>query len=302
MILLVGASGSLGGMIVRKLLDEGFDTRVLWRSAVRSDRSLNQPASSSLEGLIEAGARPVYGDLRDSATLMKACRGADIVITTASAAFRGREDTVEAVDHLGNRNLIDAARGNGVGRFIFVSNYFSNPASPLPILSAKALTEQYLQASGLPYVILAPTGFMESWLIPLLARPAIERRQAILIGRGSRPHSLISMQDVANFAVSALHKIEAVNKKVPLGGPFAFTMEEALGMYESVMGEKIARRYVHAGEILPDLPQDAWSFTMFLDLVSSEIDMTEIARLYKVSLTHLEAFVRRSLSGEMRKH
>jgi len=74
MILLVGASGSLGGMIVRKLLDEGFDTRVLWRSAVRSDRSLNQPASSSLEGLIEAGARPVYGDLRDSATLMKACR------------------------------------------------------------------------------------------------------------------------------------------------------------------------------------------------------------------------------------
>src|SRR3954454_15187016 len=121
MILVVGATGMLGGMITRQLLAQGQPVRILVRS-----RSDYQP-------LVDAGATPVLGDLKDPASLARACSGVDTIITTANSGFRGGEDTVETVDLQGNRNLIDAARAAGVRQFIFVSTLLADPNSQVPI-------------------------------------------------------------------------------------------------------------------------------------------------------------------------
>ena len=81
MMLIVGATVYLGGMITRRLLAQGREVRLLVRPG------------SDYRPLVEAGAAPALGDLRQQDTLDVACRGVDTVITTAIA--RMHEDTAE---------------------------------------------------------------------------------------------------------------------------------------------------------------------------------------------------------------
>jgi NADH dehydrogenase len=101
MILVAGATGMMGGMITRQLLEQGQDVRVLVRQ------------HSNYRPLVDAGAQPVFGDLKDRASLDEAVRGVDTVITTANSAQRGGDDNVQTVDLQGNANLIDAAKAAG---------------------------------------------------------------------------------------------------------------------------------------------------------------------------------------------
>jgi NADH dehydrogenase len=89
--------------------------------------------------LTESSAEPVWGDLKDPASLAAACNGATTVITSANSAGRGGPDNVETVDLEGNRCLVEAAAASGVKHFIFVSAQGEDPNSPVPFLRAKAL-------------------------------------------------------------------------------------------------------------------------------------------------------------------
>jgi NADH dehydrogenase len=86
MKLVVGATGHLGGRIARQLLQHGNAVRVL----VRPD--------SRYQPLVEAGALPVFGDLKDRASLDAAVRGVDVLVTTANAVAATGADTIESVD------------------------------------------------------------------------------------------------------------------------------------------------------------------------------------------------------------
>ena len=209
MILVVGATGSLGGMITRALLARGEDVRVLVRPG------------SDYQPLVEAGAQAVLGDLKDPATLGPACDGIDVVITTANTATRGGEDTVQTVDVVGNRQLIDAARAAGVKQFIFTSALGVTPDSPVPFMQAKASTEHYLRESGLDFTILAPTIFMDVWIPMVVAQPLMQNQPVTLVGEGRRKHAFIAARDVATFAVACVGHPAAINQYLPLGGPEA---------------------------------------------------------------------------------
>jgi uncharacterized protein YbjT (DUF2867 family) len=121
MNLVVGATGVIGGMITRRLLEEGQEVRVLVRRDSPSSQLVQQGLATSAESLIEAGAQTVHGDLHDRASLDAALEGIETVISTANSAMRGGEDNPQSVDLEGNRNLIGAAREAGVEHFVFVS-------------------------------------------------------------------------------------------------------------------------------------------------------------------------------------
>ena len=89
MILVVGATGSLGGRITRGLLAQGKPVRILARHNSPSEELAKQGRANSAASLIEAGAQAVYGDLKDRASLDAAVAGVDTVITTATATQRG---------------------------------------------------------------------------------------------------------------------------------------------------------------------------------------------------------------------
>ena len=151
MILVVGATGQLGRMVVKDLLHQKRSVRILVRPG------------SDYDPLVRAGARAVFGDLKAPITLLDALRGVETLITTANSSQRGGEDNVQNVDLIGNRHLVNSARTAGVKHFIFVSSARADDKSQSPILQAKKKTENHLIQSGLNYTIVAPEPIMEKW-------------------------------------------------------------------------------------------------------------------------------------------
>jgi len=150
-ILLVGGTGTLGGAVALRLLSAGRPVRVLTRAPERA------------AALRERGAEIVTGDLLDVQSLQHACRGVTHVITTANAFIGSGRNSVRTVDEQGNRRLIDAATSEGVRRFVFTSALLGEAYQAIDYFAAKRQIEAYLRASGLPFTILRPTAFMETW-------------------------------------------------------------------------------------------------------------------------------------------
>jgi uncharacterized protein YbjT (DUF2867 family) len=285
MILVVGATGNLGGAVTRMLLAQGQPIRILARS------------QSNYQPLAEAGAQVVLGDLKQRGSLDAACQGADTVITTANSAARGGEDTVQTVDLEGNRNLIDAAKAAGIRQFIFVSVLGADPNSPIPFIQAKGKTEDALRESGIPYTILAPNGYMEVMVAGIVGMPALMGHPVTIVGGGRRKHSFISVGDVAAFILAAIGNPAAINQKLLLGGPQPLSFRDAVAIYERVLGYQIQVRSVAPGEPVPGLPQMVAQLLAGLDTYDSPIDMTETARTFGIQLTSLEEVVRRAVTS-----
>jgi NADH dehydrogenase len=213
--------------------------RVLVRRDSPSSQLVQQGLATSAEELIEAGARPVHGDLRDRASLDVAVEGVETLVTSANSAFRGGADDPQSVDLKGNRNLIEAARDAGVGHFIFVSLLGADPDHPAPFMQAKARSESALRESGMDHTILAPTAFMEVWPAMVVGMPVLQGQTVTLVGEGSRRHSFVSNRDVAAFAVAAVDNAAAHNQHLAIGGPEALTWREVVATYERVLERSI---------------------------------------------------------------
>jgi NADH dehydrogenase len=295
MILVAGATGILGGMITRRLLGEGKQVRILLRHNSPAEQMAAQGIATSARSLIEAGARPVYGDLQDRASLDAACEGVETVITTANSAMRGGDDTVDTVDRLGNRNLVEAARAAGVKQFIFTSFLGASLDNPVPLFQAKAETEAALAASGMPYTVLAPNFFVESWAGMVVGIPLRARQPVTLVGEGRRLHSLISTGDVAAFAAAAVGHPAARNQRLALGGPEPVSWRGVVAAFGRVLGQELPLQLVAPGEPIPGLPDIVPAVLAGMETYDSPIPMAETARLFGVEQTPLEAVVRAML-------
>lgn len=284
MILVVGASGRLGGVITRTLLSQGRTVRILARQ------------DSAWQSLRAAGAQVAIGDLKSRSTLDTACEGVDVVVTTANSAQRGGADTTQTVDTDGNRHLIDAARQSGVQQFVFVSAFGVTLDSPVPLFRAKALTEAYLRASGLPYTILAPDAFMDVW-IPMVVAPALRGLPVTIVGDGRRKHCFIAARDVAAFAAAAIDAQAAINRHLPLGGPSAVSWRDVIAALERALGRDVPVVTVAPGQPLPGLPEAIGQLMAGLELYDSVIPMTETTRVFGVTQTNLDQFLHSMLGS-----
>ena len=287
MILVAGATGRLGGIITGRLLAQGQPVRILVR------------LQSSFQPLVEAGGQPVFGDLKDRASLDPACGGIETLITTANSARRGGEDNVQTVDLAGNRNLIDAAKAAGVKQFIFTSALGADINSPVPFIQAKAKTEAYLRDSGMMYTILAPNAFMDMWVGMVIGVPLQAGQPVTLVGEGRRKHSFIAVRDVAAFATAAVGHPEAMNHYLAIGGPEALSWRDVVATFERVLDREIPVQYVSPGEPVPALPEGMLQQAMAgMEMYDSPLDMTEAASTFGVELTTLEESVRSQFVGE----
>jgi NADH dehydrogenase len=284
MILVVGATGHLGGLITASL-----------RARHASVRILARPGSAP-QSLRDAGVQVAIGDLKSRPTLDAACDGVDVVITTANSALRGGADNVVTVDIEGNRHLIDAARSATVRQFVFVSALGVTTDSPVPLFRAKALTEMHLRESGLPYTILAPDAFMDVWF-PMVIGPALSGAPVTLVGQGLRKHSFIAAADVAAFATASVGRADALNRHLPLGGPDAVSWREVIGAFERALSREIPIVSVAPGQPLPGVPDIVATLMAGLDTYDSVVPMSETAQRFGVQQTPVDDFVVGMLAG-----
>lgn len=283
MILVVGSTGQLGGLITRQLLAHKKPVRILIRP------------NSAYQPLVYAGAKPVFGDLKEPSSLVAACQDVDVVITTANSIMRGGEDNVQTVDLNGNQNLIDAAKLARVKQFIFTSTLGADVSSLNPFMQAKAKSEVHLRESRLPYTILAPNLLMEMWVNMVVGTPVQKGQPVTLVGEGHRKHTFISAVDVAAFATTAVAHPAAMNRYIPLGGPQSLSWHDVIATFESTLGRKISVRSVPPGSSVPGLSPFMAGMMAFMETYDSPLNMTDTARTFGVKLTTLEEFVHEAL-------
>jgi NADH dehydrogenase len=295
MILVVGATGILGGAITRRLLGEGKTVRILLRHNSPAEQMALQGMATSPKSLIEAGAQPIYGDLKDRASLDAPCQGIETLITTANSSMRGGEDTVDTVDRQGNRNLIEAAKAAGVKQFIFTSFFGADPNSPVPLFQAKAEVEALLRENGMTYTVLAPNFFMESWIGMVVGIPLQTRQPVTLVGKGERLHSFISIGDVAAFAAAAVSHPAALNQRLILGGPEPLSWRGIVKAFGQALDQPLPVRFVAPGEQIPGLPEIVPPVLAALEMYDSAIPMNETARIFGVEQTTLKDFIGKML-------
>ena len=281
MILVAGATGQLGGLIAHTLLTNGFPVRILVRKG------------SAHDALVTAGAEAVTGDLKDPGSLAAACDGVDTVVTTANSSARGGADTVDSVDRLGNRNLIEAASSAGVGRFIFVSNLGASPASPNPFMAAKGETELLLRGSTMSWTIIQPNLFIDKLPVLVVGIPALSGQPVTLVGEGRREHSLVAMRDVAQYVLAAVEHPEWDGRVLVLGGPEAVSWRDVVAAFEQELGRRIPVRTVPPGQPVPGMPDLLAGFLAMLETYDSRLEMADLAAQYGVVPTSLTSWVHR---------
>ena len=231
--LVIGATGILGGEIVRRLRAQGDSVRALVRGS---------SAPTAVQGLRDAGAEIVEADLKRPGSIADALRGVSHVISTASSTLsRSEGDSIETVDRDGTLAAVAAAATAGIEQFVFVS--FPPSSIPFPLQDAKRTVETALQAGGTAYTIVQPTHFWEVWCSPVLGFDA-QARKARIFGDGTARMNWISFQDVATAAVRALGNPRALNQTFQVGGPDPLSQLDLVRVFEEVGGRPFEREHV----------------------------------------------------------
>lgn len=284
MILVVGATGTLGGRITRRLLAQGKDVQILVRENSPSAELAQMGMATSAESLVAAGAEQVTGDLTDRASLDAACAGVEAVITTATTNKRGGDP--EAVDLQGTRSLIDAARDAGVSHVIYTSAYGAAAGHDNPTLHIKGTCEEALVASGLTWTILRPALLYEVLVAMVIGIPVQAGQPVTLVGEGQRRHSYISEADVAAFAVAAVDNPAGQNARLDIGGP-SHSWRELLEAAGRALGRELPVRFVAAGDELPLLDPGIANWLAMFETYDDFIDMGNLPKQLGVELTPL---------------
>jgi uncharacterized protein YbjT (DUF2867 family) len=242
-VLVVGATGQLGGVIARKLLAAGIPVRALARRREK------------LEALAASGAEIAAVDLLDLSKLTDACRGVSQIIATANNNMGKGATSPMHVDLAGYQNLCAAARNTAVRRLLYVSFRGVTPDVPVDIFRLKWHIEDVIRRSGVPHVILRPTAFMDVWIDQLIADGIRKKGVAVLFGDGSAVANYIAVDDVAEFAVKILGRADVINEVIDLGGPSDISFNDLTTLIERRLQAPGKRRHVPvaAMKLLPPL-------------------------------------------------
>ncbi|MEV5322532.1 NAD(P)H-binding protein [Nonomuraea sp. N2-4H] len=264
MLIVTGATGRLGSLILDRLLE-----RVPAEKVGISVRDVTRAAA-----LAERGVRVRAGDFTEPDTLKLAFEGAERVLVI-SASIRGEAATAA------NIAAIDAARAAGARRVLYTSHQAASPASLFAPQPVHAATEEHLRRLGIPYTALR-NGFYASTL-ELFLEAAIEtgRLAAPLDG----PVSWTSHEDLAEAAVLALTEDGVFDGVTPpLTAPRTLDFAGVAAILSRITGRTIERVVMEdeewvAAMVADGMPRPAAAFllTMFLASRKGEFDVTSPA-------------------------
>jgi uncharacterized protein YbjT (DUF2867 family) len=281
MILLTGATGTAGSFIANEFVRERVPVRILVR---------NRAKAAGLEKV--STVEIVEGDMSKRSTLGSALDGVDRALMISAPDM----DMVET-----QSTFIDAAKAEGVRHVIKFSGLDARPDTTFPFGLMHLEIEKYLEASGLVWTQLRPTGFMQEYL---REAPSIIKDGALYLALGNTKLNPIDVSNVARVGFLLLRNGGHEGARIPMTGPEALTMAEMADRISRATGRTV--RYV---PISPDARRQALiahgipaEFADALDKqveerlkggIESQVDLSA-HRLFKVKPTTFLEFAQRN--------
>ncbi len=221
-VLVAGATGLLGRLVVRELKERGYIVRA---------------AARDLNKLLELGADEVRAiDLTDPYTLQGVCGDVDAVISCAGASMNinsfGDRKSFYKVDHQGNLALLADAEYYNLEKFVYVSLAEADKLRQTEYADAHEKFVEALRASKLKHSIIRPTGFFGFHLEIL---KFAKKGRGLVIGKGDCKTNPVHEAEVARACVEAL---ESQEEEIPIGGPEIFTRRETVELAFAALNRK----------------------------------------------------------------
>jgi uncharacterized protein YbjT (DUF2867 family) len=153
-VVVAGGHGKIGRRLLRLLAERGHRARGLIR---------NPDHARDLE---EVGAEAVVCDIEALDDISECCEGADVVVFAAGAGPGSGPERKRTVDYAGAVKLIEAAKKNGIDRYVIVSAISVDRPEEWsdqmrPYYEAKRDADQAVLDSGLSYTIVRPGGLTD---------------------------------------------------------------------------------------------------------------------------------------------
>jgi NADH dehydrogenase len=291
-ILVTGGTGFVGSRIVHALRTEGRDVRALVR---RPERGAH---------LASLGVELATGDVTDPASLAAATDGCTHVVHLV-AILTGRPQDFDRVMTQGTRNVIAAAKGAGVERFVLMSALGTTASTKdvVPYFGAKFAMEQDTVASGLEYTIFRPSfifgrgGALATFMKQVRYSPVVT-----VIGSGQQRIQPIWLDDVAEHFARALVTPAAANKTFEIGGPDIVTWDELYRTIAKVLGKRralahipasLARSGARATQWIPKAPLSADQVAM-IEAGDNVVTNSDAVHTFQLPLVPLEDQIRRA--------
>lgn len=215
-ILVTGATGNLGRLIIASLLERGADPQ----SIVAGARDVTKGA--------DLGVPVVRLDYTDPASIAAALDGVDTVVLVS-----GSEVGQRVAQH---RAVIEAAKSAGISKLVYTSAPKAT-TSALVLAPEHKATEELIAASGLPAVILRNNWYTENYAADL-ARAA--ETGVLTAGAGEGRVASASRKDFAEAAAAVALEDGHIGEVYELGGDVAWTYDDLAAAFSAVTGREVA--------------------------------------------------------------
>jgi uncharacterized protein YbjT (DUF2867 family) len=221
MTLVIGATGTIGSEVFRRLTSAGERPRAFVRDPQR--------APAGLDDAVEY----VVGDLDRPETLEAGLAGVDRVFLLTRQSRRQPQQ---------ERNVIDAAVRAGASHLVKLSVFRADERSPLQIARQHREMERAVEQSGLSYTIVRPVFLMQN-LLGMVRDGAI--RTAAEDGR----LAMVDARDVAAVAVATLKGRGHEGRTYTLTGPQSLTFDEVADIVAQQTGNRVRHLRVTADAV-----------------------------------------------------
>lgn len=212
MILVTGATGTVGREVVAQLLTAGQKVRAMTRD----------PSKVKLNGVLEV----VQGDFNAPDTLASAVKGVERVF---SLTFGPQTAAHE-------KHLAQAAKASGVRHIVKLSALGGDDETRNNIRKWHDEGEQTIREAGIALTVLRPTGFMSN---ALHWRPSIRAQRKVFSNYGDGKLPPVHPRDIAAVAVRALTSNGHEDNVYPLTGPEALKVSEQVKILADAIGEPL---------------------------------------------------------------
>jgi NAD(P)H dehydrogenase (quinone) len=229
MIAVTGATGQLGRLVVKELLERGIPAGEIVALARSPERARE---------LAERGVQVRRADYMRPNSLGPALEG-----VTKLLLVSGSEVGQRAAQH---RNVVEAARAAGV-RLLAYTSLLKADTSGMQLAAEHKETEEMIRASGIPFVFLRNGWYLENYTENLA--PALEHGAML----GSAEDGRVSAATRADYAAAAAAVLTGEgqeNRIYELGGDEAFTLAELAAEVSRQSGKTVEYR---------DLPEEAYA-------------------------------------------
>jgi NADH dehydrogenase len=210
-ILLTGATGTVGSALLRRLTAGGRPVRAL----VRDQRGLGDQ---------RVRVQIALGDLSDPPSFRNALRGVDTVVHLAASIRDQPRGSIEELNAVATLRLVRAAERAGVRRFVFFSALNAHHHSRTRFFRAKALAEDAVEASSLETTVFRPSIIYtpgDPWLT-LLDR--LSRLPAVPVsGSGKALYQPVWAEDVA---AAVMNSLDGSRSAFELAGPEVMSYDD----------------------------------------------------------------------------